>query len=74
MTDRIMRMPDVCRATGLSRSTIWRRVQRGEFPVRRALGGGLVGWLESEIDQWIAGREPVGGALNRDEQAAADDA
>ena len=43
-------------------------------PARRALGGGLVGWLESEIDQWIAGREPVAGGLNRGEQATDDDA
>lgn len=29
----------------------------GDFPKPRALGGRRIGWLESEIDEWIANRK-----------------
>ncbi|MQA89771.1 MAG: AlpA family phage regulatory protein [Gemmatimonas sp.] len=59
MPERILRVSEVVRRTGLGRSTVYDRESRGEFPVRRQLGGGLVGWLESEIDEWLQSR-PVG--------------
>jgi prophage regulatory protein len=40
----------------MSRTTVWRMENRGEFPRRRQIGGGVVGWLESEVDQWIRAR------------------
>ena len=30
--DRILRIPEVVRITGLSKTTIWRRVKSGDFP------------------------------------------
>jgi len=43
--------------TGLSRSTIYARIAAGLFPSPIDLGGGrAVGWLESEIDQWVQSR------------------
>lgn len=41
---------------GLSSTTIWRLEKSGKFPRRVKLGGAAVGWLESEIDQWISGK------------------
>lgn len=50
---RIIRKPEVIRRTGLSDTSIWRRERDGKFPRRLPLGGGSVGWLESEIETWI---------------------
>lgn len=51
--DRILRRPEVERRTGLSRSTIYLYVQRGDFPRPVKLGPKAAGWRESQIDQWI---------------------
>jgi prophage regulatory protein len=53
---RILRLDEIKKVTGLSAATIQRREKSGEFPVRRSLGGGAVGWLEEEVDEWIAQR------------------
>ncbi len=50
----ISRLPQVQTLTGLSRSTIYRKEIRGTFPKRRRLGDNSVGWLTSEILDWIA--------------------
>ena len=57
--DRIMRTPEVVKITGLSRTTIWRRIGSGDFPVPVKLGGAgsrSVGWREGEIEKWIEER------------------
>lgn len=50
---RIMRLPEVQRRTGLSRSTIYVRLDQGRFPKPVSLGARAVGWIESEVDEWI---------------------
>lgn len=52
----ILRRKQVEDRTGLSRSTIYLRVQKGTFPRPVNLGARAVGWLESEIDSWLASR------------------
>ncbi len=52
----ILRLPDVKRSTGLSRSTIYLRITRGTFPKPVSLGGRAVGWLEAEVQQWLERR------------------
>jgi prophage regulatory protein len=52
----ILRLPDVKRSTGLSRSTIYLRIAQGTFPKPVRLGGRAVGWLEAEIQQWLQRR------------------
>lgn len=49
----ILRLPDVLKRTGLARSTLYLRIAQGLFPKPISLGFRSVGWLESEIDQWI---------------------
>ena len=49
----ILRLPDVKRSTGLSRSTIYLRIAQGTFPKPVSLGGRAVGWLEAEIQEWL---------------------
>ena len=55
----IMRLPQVLAATGLSRTTLWRRVQAGDFPPAIRLGppgSRAVGWRASEVTAWLADR------------------
>lgn len=53
MVTSILRLPAVKARTGLSRSTIYLRVAEGTFPKPVSLGGRAVGWVESEIQQWL---------------------
>ena len=53
---RILRMLEVVSTTGLSRSTIYRRVNAGSFPGPIALGEASTGWLEHEILEWVSAR------------------
>ena len=50
---RILRFQQVRARTGLSRSTIYRRLAEGAFPNSVQLGARAVGWIESEVDEWI---------------------
>jgi len=53
----ILRRKQVESRTGLSRSTIYARIAEGSFPRPVNLGGGrAVGWLESEINEWVQAR------------------
>jgi prophage regulatory protein len=56
MAERILRQPEVEGRVGLSRTTIWRLERSGDFPPRRRVLSNTIGWLESEVDEWIAGR------------------
>jgi prophage regulatory protein len=49
----ILRLKDVVRRIGLSRSTIYQRISEGTFPKPISLGDRAIGWLESEIDAWL---------------------
>ena len=51
---RLIRLREVLHRTGLSRSTVYRRMEFEQFPKPYPLGGRIVAWAESEIDQWIA--------------------
>jgi prophage regulatory protein len=62
---RILRRPKVEEKTGYSRSAIYQRMACGTFPKPVKLGPKAVGWIESEIDSFIA--EQI---RRRDEQAA----
>ena len=53
---RILRLPEVSRATGLSRSTIFRLVQAGSFPLSVKLTARTIGWHLTDIETWIAAR------------------
>ena len=55
-TDEILRLPSVTKKTGLSRSTIYASVLKGSFPKPIQLGPRAVGWLRSEVDNWVSER------------------
>ncbi|MBT3473572.1 MAG: AlpA family transcriptional regulator [Gammaproteobacteria bacterium] len=54
MATIILRLPTVKVRTGLSRSTIYLRISEGAFPKPISLGSRAVGWIESEVDQWLS--------------------
>lgn len=56
--DRLIRMPEVIRQTGLSRRSIYRMIERGDFPRQQQISANMVAWYQSEIDGWIA--NPMG--------------
>jgi prophage regulatory protein len=56
MVTTILRLPIVKARTGLSRSTIYLRVAEGRFPAPVSLGGRAVGWIESEVNDWLTER------------------
>lgn len=56
MSENILRLPAVKARTGLSRSSLYLKITKGQFPRPIALGERSVGWVESDIDAWINGR------------------
>ncbi|MBI2786151.1 MAG: AlpA family transcriptional regulator [Legionella longbeachae] len=53
---RVLRLPDVQLKTGKPCSSIYWMMANNTFPTSIKLGKRSVGWLESEIDQWIEER------------------
>ncbi len=57
-SDRIIRLKSVLARTGLSRSTIYRKIAEGTFPAQLKISVNGAGWHESDINRWIA--DPAG--------------
>jgi prophage regulatory protein len=62
--DGFLRLRTVLAITGLSRSTLYRRIQAGTFPRQVRIAERCVGWRQSAVDAWLC--EPCA------EQAASD--
>ena len=54
--ERALRLRQVCQLTGLGRSMIYQMQAEGRFPQRVKLSERAVGWLESEVRDWLATR------------------
>lgn len=55
--DRILRINTVLARTGLSPSTMYRKMESGTFPGNVQISARRVGWRESAIDAWL--RNPM---------------
>jgi prophage regulatory protein len=53
---RIMRLNEVKAVTGLQRSSIYKYMAIGTFPKAVPLSDKAVGWVSTEIDDWIKDR------------------
>lgn len=53
---RIIRLSEVLASTGLARSTVYKYVADGSFPKPVSLGDRAVGWVESEVQDWVLAR------------------
>jgi prophage regulatory protein len=64
--DRIIRLKTVLDRTGLSRSTIYRKIAEGTFPAQLRISVHGAGWRESDINRWV--ENPVGWRLAREKR------
>ena len=49
-----LKMPEVCKLTGLSRASVYRLIAESGFPRPYQLSPNRVGWKVTEINEWIA--------------------
>ena len=54
--DKMLRLPEVVRMTGLSSSTVYRLRRAGLFPEQKELSPGAVGWRLGDIRRWLRDR------------------
>lgn len=52
-SDRILRIKTVLERTGLSRSTMYRKMQNGTFPKNVQISTRCAGWRESAVVEWL---------------------
>ena len=52
-TDRILRLNAVLDRTGLSRATLYRKIQGGTFPRQVRIAERCTGWRESAVNEWM---------------------
>ncbi|HFY0602177.1 TPA: helix-turn-helix transcriptional regulator [Legionella pneumophila] len=52
----VLRLETVKKRTGISRSNIYKLMSESLFPKSISLGARAVGWIESEINEWIEQR------------------
>lgn len=55
--DRILRLGAVLDRTGLSRSTLYRKMQAGTFPRSVRISERCAGWRQSAVEEWL--RNPM---------------
>jgi len=53
---QILRLPEVCKTTGLGRSMVYQLEAEQRFPARVRISERAVGWVEEEIQGWLAER------------------
>lgn len=56
---RILRWPELKNTVGYSRTNIYYLMKKGDFPQAIKLGGRAIGWLESEVIEWIHDRVAI---------------
>jgi len=53
---RLLRLPQVMQQTGLKKPKPYELQKGGAFPMRIQITSHSVGWIEEEVNAWIAGR------------------
>ena len=53
---RLLRLPEVLKLVGVSKSTLYHMIDRREFPAPVRIGQRAVGWLSCEVHAWIEAR------------------
>ena len=53
MEQTILRLREVKRMVGLSRSSIYNAIARNDFPRQISLGARAVGWVRTEVEAWV---------------------
>ena len=52
-SSQFIRLPQVKELTCLSKSSIYRLIEEGDFPKQIPLGARSVGWVKSQVEDWI---------------------
>ncbi len=50
---RLIRLKEVIYKTGLSKATLYRLIQSGDFPASVSISNRAVAWEESLVDEWL---------------------
>ncbi len=58
--EKILRLPEVLSTVGLSRSSLYTLIAKGDFPRQIRLSPRTSGWLQSDVEGWIERRAGVG--------------
>ena len=53
---RLLRLPQVMQQTGLKKTKLYELQKNGDFPMRIQVTSNSVGWIEEEVNAWIAAR------------------
>jgi len=56
---KILRLPQVIKLTGIPRATIYHMMKDGDFPRPLKLSKRNVGWKLADIESWIESLEPT---------------
>lgn len=64
--DRILRLPSVIERTGLSRSTVYRKIQERTFPKPLKISERCIGWRESDVVTWLQNPDVHASGKRRD--------
>ena len=64
MQDRLLRRRQVEEITGMSRSTIYKMMQNGDFPRPVKIGPAAVRWRSSDIRAWVESRPVARGEFD----------
>ena len=51
--ERFLRIPEIVQRTGMSKATVYNRINQGLFPKQIPIGANLVVWLESDVQKWM---------------------
>jgi prophage regulatory protein len=61
---KMLKLKEVQKITGLSRSSIYSYIEKGVFPIQVKLGQLSVAWIDQEITEWLESRISARDAAN----------
>ena len=70
---RVLRWNQLRDRVPAGRTTVWRWERDGKFPKRFKIGPNSVGWMESEVNDWLKSARDAGSTGGRDASASAQD-
>ncbi len=60
----MLKLREVQKITGLSRSSIYAYIDKGIFPAQVKLGERCVAWVDSEVEEWVLSKVLARDAAN----------
>ena len=60
----MIKLKEVQKLTGLSRSSIYAYIDKGLFPAQVKLGERCVAWVDNEVEEWVLSKVLARDAAN----------